>query len=267
MLRAYGAAAFAIMKRDALIFASYRLQLISDFVSTVFGMTVFYYVSRLVQGGQFETSDEYFAFAVVGVVVLGIVTSGLSDLPGSLRGELVVGTFERLLVSPFGALRALLAMVFFPFLSGLASGFVTLSFAALVFDMPLRWSMLPLAALAAFLGVLAFMPFAVAITAAVLVVKQAGAGAGLLITLMSLFGGAFFPVSLLPDWIEWTAHVQPFTPAVDLLRHLLIGTPLDAPWGAVARLIGFAAVLLPVSIVFFQACLAFGQRRGTVLEY
>ena len=93
----------------------------------------------------------------------------------------------------------------------------------------------------ALLGSLAFLPFAVLITGVVFVFKQAGAGAGFLVTCLSLVAGVFFPVALLPNWIEWTSEVQPLTPALDLLRHLVVGTPIDSVWWAVFRLVAFDA--------------------------
>jgi lipooligosaccharide transport system permease protein len=48
-----------------------------------------------------------------------------------------------------------------------------------------------------------------------------------------LFSGAFFPVSQLPDWIEWLAYVSPLWHAVDLARSLSLGTV--NPWLAVGN--------------------------------
>jgi lipooligosaccharide transport system permease protein len=45
-----------------------------------------------------------------------------------------------------------------------------------------------------------------------------------------LFSGAFFPVSQLPNWIEWLAYVSPLWHAVELSRDLSLGT-VD-PWMA-----------------------------------
>ncbi|MEV0289453.1 MULTISPECIES: ABC transporter permease [unclassified Kribbella] len=45
-----------------------------------------------------------------------------------------------------------------------------------------------------------------------------------------LFSGAFFPVSQLPDWIEWLAYVSPLWHGVELSRDLSLGT-VD-PWMA-----------------------------------
>lgn len=45
-----------------------------------------------------------------------------------------------------------------------------------------------------------------------------------------LFSGAFFPVSQLPNWIEWLAYVSPLWHGVELSRDLSLGTV--EPWMA-----------------------------------
>jgi ABC-2 type transport system permease protein len=259
--------AAAIIKRDVLIFTSYRMRFLAEIVSAVLGVTLFYYVSRLVTGGAFASSDAYFAYAVIGLAVLQVLTACLVVLPMALRQELLTGTFERILVSAFGPIPSLLAMSVFPFLSALVSATITVVFAAAVFGMHVSWSTAALAFPAAVLGYLAFLPFAIVVTGLVFVIKQVGTGAGFLITILSLVAGVFFPVVLLPDWIEWTSEVQPLTPAADLLRYLVVGAPIESAWSATWRLVAFAAVLVPVAVVSLHACLRYAQRRGTVLEY
>src|SRR5919109_3328737 len=98
----YGSAALGILRRDLAVFLSYRLRFASQVASTLFALLLFYYVSRLVRVSMFPSPDDYFAFAVVGLVIFNVLTSTLSAAPASLRQELVAGTFERLIVSPFG---------------------------------------------------------------------------------------------------------------------------------------------------------------------
>jgi ABC-2 type transport system permease protein len=267
-VRAYGAATIGILQRDWRLFISYRTRFLSQLLSGFFSLVLFYYVSRIAGGRVFSRPDDYFAFAVVGLVVMGVLVSTLSTLPMALRQELVAGTLERLVVSPFGAVAAIASMAWFPIAFAFVNGVLTLTFAAVIFGMPIEWSTAPLAIPVGALGALAFAPFALLVAGAVIVVKQAGMGAGFLVTGISLVGGFFFPVALLPGWIEWLSKVQPFTPALDLLRHLLVGSPLaSSPWLAVAKLAGFAAVLLPISLVFLRLSIRAAQRRGTIIEY
>jgi len=264
----YGGAAIAIVRRDVQLFISYRFRLVSQVMAEFFTVSLFYFVSRLVHVGTFSSSDAYFGYAVVGIGILAVIGATLSGLPPALRQELVAGTFERLVVSPAGAVAGTVAMLAFPTLVALLMATVTVTFAATVFGMPLDGATAPLAIPIALLASAAFAPFALLIGGAVLAVKQAGTAAGFVVTGLSLVGGFFFPVSLLPPWIRWMSDVQPFTPALNLLRHALIGTPMtESAWISLLMLAGFAAVLLPLSIWFLQAAIHWAQRRGTVTEY
>lgn len=76
------------------------------------------------------------------------------------------------------------------------------------------------------------------------------------ITPMSLFAGAFFPVSQLPAWLRPVAYVTPMWHGVDLCRQLALGT---AGWwrslGHVAVLAAFVLVGLAMSARRYRAVL------------
>ncbi len=206
------AAVAGVVRRDARLYFSYRTAFLGQCFALAFSVTLFYYVSRLVAVDSFGSPDRYFAFVVVGLVILQAITGTLGILPFVVRQELLTGTFERIVLSPFGAVAAVLSMIVFPFLR------------AVLF--------------------------------------------GVLMLLFALVAGLYFPVALLPDWIEWASYVQPFTPAVDLLRHVLIGTALtQSALVEAARLAGFATLLVPVGVLAVAQALRFGQRTGTVCEF
>jgi ABC-2 type transport system permease protein len=261
-------AAGAICKRDLRIFLSYRTRAFSTLFSTAVSLTLFYYVSRLVRSDAVGSPDDYYAFVVVGLIIFGVLTSTLSTPVGTLRAELQAGTFERMVLSPFGPVRSIASLLIFPLLLSVAIGICSLVFAALVFGLDLRWSTAALAVPVAALGAAAFAPFGLAMAAAVVVFKQTNAGAALVITAVTLLAGIYFPVALLPGWIQWASEVQPFTPAVDLLRNVLVGTPLTDPAALeLAKLVGFAALLVPLGVLALRAALRHSRRRGTIIEY
>jgi ABC-2 type transport system permease protein len=267
-LRLYGSAALAVLDRDLRIFASYRLRPLTLLVGPLTGVTLFYYVSRLVTVSTVGSSDGYFAYVVVGIVALEILTSTIATTPVNLRQELVAGTFERLVLSPFGAMRSMLAMMLFPLLQAFVIATVTLTFAAGVFGMHIAFPDVLLALPAGILGALAFAPFGLLTAAAILVVKQALAGVSILLTLMSIFAGVYFPVALLPDWIEWVSRVQPLTPAVDLLRHLISSAPTtDPPLLDAVKLVLWTGVLFPAALWVLSSGIRHSRQRGTIIEY
>jgi ABC-2 type transport system permease protein len=261
-------AAAAICKRDFLLFASYRTRMFTTLFTSAVSLTLFYYVSRLVSARSVGSPDDYYAFVVVGLIILGVLTSTLSSPVGTLRAELQTGTFERLVVSPFGAVRAIASLLIFPLALATVTGVLSLCFAGLVFGLDVRWSTAALAIPVALLGATAFAPFGLMMASAVVVFKQTNAGATFVITGFSLLAGVYFPVTLLPDWIRWASDVQPFTPAVDMLRNLLVGTPLRESAGLeLGKLAAFALVMTPVALMLLQAAVRRSRRRGTIIEY
>jgi ABC-2 type transport system permease protein len=257
-----------VLQRDWRIFISYRARFVTQLLSMFFTLTLFYYISRLLTVSAVGSPDDYYAFVVVGLVILQVLTSTMYSPPVVLQTELVAGTFERILVSPFGPIAGACSMLVFPFMYSLASATVMLVFAYLVFGLPVEWSTAPLAVPVAVLGTFAFSCFGVALVGAMLVFKQAIAGTNWIVALISLVAGLYFPVTLLPDWIEWTSEVQPFTPTVDLLRNVLVGTPLEDPaWQSVLTVVGFTVVLMPLGLWLLKKTVGISRRRGTVLEY
>jgi len=265
---AYGRAVLAVLKRDLLIFVSYRARLLGQFLGAAAAVTLFFYVSRLVDTPQFPSPEDYFAFALIGVLFLRALVATLSGVVGMVRQELVAGTFERMVTSPLGPTAGTAAMMLFPFALALFLSVATLAFAAIVFGAPLEWSTVPLALPVAALVALALAPFCLLIAAAVLVLKQATAAVRFFIIAISVVAGFYFPVELLPGWISWASDVQPFTPAIDLLRHLLVDTPLQDPVsGLVLKVAAFTAVLLPLSVLAVSTAIDIGRRRATLIEY
>src|SRR3954451_8969346 len=88
-------AAAGIVQRDAAVFASYRLRVVTQLLGSLLSLTIFFYVSRLVRVSQFPTPDDYFAFVSVGLVIFGVLTATLGSTAAAIRQELVAGTFER----------------------------------------------------------------------------------------------------------------------------------------------------------------------------
>lgn len=262
-----GRAFWAVIRRDLHVYVSYRTRLVSQALTVVFSLTLFYYISRLVHVSSFKSHEEYFSYVVVGIALVSVMYSCFS-IPEVVRQELIAGTFDRLLLSPFGAVRSILAMTLFPMAYSFLVATITLSAGALLYGMELHWATVPLSVPVMCLALLAFLPFGLAFASLTILVKQGNVGTSWVIALLSIVGGLYFPVALLPHWAQVAAKLEPFTPATDLLRHLIVGSSVGgAPGAALLKLIGFAAVLLPASLVVLSAAIRTGQRRGTIIEY
>jgi ABC-2 type transport system permease protein len=255
------------VRRDAILYFSYRTQAATQAFSLLFTLTLFYYIARLLHSNTLGGSGGYFAYVVVGLVILQALVTTLESIPASVRQELVAGTLERFLVSRFGAFNGVVAMTLFPALRAFVSGALMLVLATAIFGLHIA-ATAPLAIPVAMLGTISFAPLALLMAGVVVMFKQASSGARFVIAGLSIAGGLYFPASLLPVWARWTAQVQPFTPAADSLRHLLVGSKLQYSMSAdLIKMAAFGAVLLPLSAWLLTHAITYAQRRGTIIEY
>jgi ABC-2 type transport system permease protein len=262
----YAGAVAATMKRDALIFVSYRLRVISQVVAMLFSLTIFYYVGKLVPPGAIGPNGRYFSFAVVGIVTTAVLTSALGSAQ-IVRMELMQGNFERILISPLGPVWGVIAVAAFPIAYSTVFAGAMLALAALLFGVPLHVGGIPAALGIGVLGALSLACIGLLFVAALIAFKSS-LGATWVIAGLSLLGGAYFPLRLFPGWVRWTSDVQPYTPTVDLLRHVLTGTrPAEAIWLELLKLIAFTIALMPVCVGVLWLAVRVARRRGTIMEF
>jgi ABC-2 type transport system permease protein len=145
---------------------------------------------------------------------------------------------------------------------------ISIAVAALVFGLSIAGPEAVLAAPVALLAAIGFVPFGLMLAGAVLVIKQALGAGNWIVAGISILAGFYFPIALLPGWLQWASDVQPFTPAVELLRNLIVGTPMTgSAWGALLQLAAFTAVLVPISVWVLRGAVQTSRRQGTIVEY
>jgi ABC-2 type transport system permease protein len=74
-----------------------------------------------------------------------------------------------------------------------------------------------------------------------------------------------FPVSILPDWLQFIAKLNPITYALDGMRGALLdGASVTAIARSLLVLLLFGAILLPASMVAFSWALRRTKITGTL---
>ncbi len=166
-----------------------------------------------------------------------------------------------------GPVGGVIAVAAFPILYAIAMAGVMLVAAAGIFGFPVHLAGIPAALAVSALAALAFTCIGLLFIAGLLAFKSA-MGASWAIAGLSILGGVYFPLTLFPGWLRWASDVQPFTPAVELLRHFLLRIPTDhSVWLEVAKLVGFSVALMPISMMVLRLAVDVSRRRGTLMEY
>ncbi len=78
-----------------------------------------------------------------------------------------------------------------------------------------------------------------------------------------LVSGVYYPVSVLPEWMQVLSHLSPATYVLAGVRAGLIdGTPVTALWGDVVPLVVMGIVLIPIGLWAFGRAERYAKRTG-----
>ena len=90
-----------------------------------------------------------------------------------------------------------------------------------------------------------------------------------LVTSLSwLLGGVFYPVQILPSWLEKLAYLLPITYALDGMRMALLqGHSLYQLRANILALSIFTIFLLPISIFVFGKAVKRAKIEGSLAQY
>ena len=110
-----------------------------------------------------------------------------------------------------------------------------------------------------------FASLGIAVAALTVIVKRTVGLLGLMFAGIALLAGVYFPLSVLPDPIEWVARALPITWGLDVLRASLLGGGVDP--AQLAGLFASAALLLPVTLYGFTLAVRRARQTGTLAQY
>lgn len=262
----------AFMRRDLLVLLSYRVAFAADLMHIAVQAILFSFIGKLVDPARLPayggTQATYLQFTIIGVVLTLVSALLLQRVATAVRQEQLIGTLEALLATPTApttiqAGSVALDLLFIPIRMGALLGVVALTFGL---DLSLG-GVAP-----ALVVLVAYVPFLWGLgltSAAAIVTFRRGTGAlAAGMGIVGIVSGAFFPLSLLPSWLQGVAEANPVAIALEAIREALIG---GAGWGAIGP---EALVMLPASVLSllvgvtaFRWALAREHRRGTLGLY
>ena len=255
--------------RDLMVARTYRTPFIADVIQALFGATMFFYAARFVDSPQLRGAlpqpGNYFAFALVGWVFFDYLGVAMDTFDQSLMEARDSGTLEHLLVSQTSLPLMLAGSAIYPFLITTLRIAIYLIWGALLFHFPLgdaNWISV-VVVLAA--SLLSFSGLGILSASYLLLFKRGNPAKWLLIGLWGIAGGMLFPVTILPDWLQIVARLNPMTYALNAMRAALLGgarVPRLLP--AIELLLLFAIILLPVSMLVFYWTLERTKITGTL---
>jgi ABC-2 type transport system permease protein len=264
--------ALAFLRRDYRIESSYKLNFVLRAAESLMLLMFFYFLGELVTNpeatGMKKYAVGYFPFVVVGTAFARYFDLTLRMFSESIRNAQVTGCLEAMLSSQTDPVTVVLLSSLYSLISGAIQLILILAAAMLIFGLNLTAINIPATILVFVLSILTFVAFGVLSAAAILWLKRGDPVTWLLGGVGTILGGAYFPVDVMPSWLQKIAFLLPVTYSLDALRlTMLRGYSIPMISRPLTTLTIMAAILLPASLYVFILTVRKGRREGTLMQY
>ena len=266
------AVARAFLRRDISIAISYRLHFLMQLVGILFSVSTFYFLAQLFGTAMVpqleEYGGDYFSFVLIGLAFSGYMGRSLSSFAESIRESQVMGTLEIMLLSPTRLSAILLSSSLWPYVLTTIRVIFYFILGALIFGFSLSQANFLTALVVLLLSITSFSGIGILSAAIVLIVKKGDPVAWALGSVSTLLAGVYYPITVLPNWLEPVSHLLPLTYALDGMRlAMLKGASLYDVRLDILALLGFTVVLTPLAFLVFRKALKRAKMEGSLIQY
>jgi ABC-2 type transport system permease protein len=254
----------AVVLRILYLYRGSPQRIFPIFVWVVVDIVLWGFLTRYLN--SVSRSDFNFVPALLGAVLLwDFLTRVMQGVTMTLFEDVWSRNFLNFFATPLRTSEYLMGMVIAAVTTGLLSLLVMLVFARVAFGLSfLTYGV----ALAPFLMVLFLTGISLGIAASAIVLRLGPASEWLIWPipmLISPFAGVFYPVTVLPAWMQAVAMILPPAYVFEGMRSVVAGNP--APWDRLALGGGLALLYLVLACLFFFAVYRSVIRTGLIARY
>jgi ABC-2 type transport system permease protein len=263
---------WAFLQRDIYKEISYRLSFLLQLIGIFPAVLMFHFLSRLVDSGLAGPlggyGGAYFPFVLIGIAVQNYLTQSLSAFSSSLREAQLTGTIEVVLSTPISLPLWLAGEAAYSFVLSTLRIFIYLLAGQFLFGVSLHWEHLPQVMLTLFLTICAITSIGFVSAAFILVFKKGDPLNWGFSVLSWLLGGVYYPITVLPEWLQHLALSLPICHSLEALRICLLGG--QGYWSLESHLMAlalWAMIGLPIGYLCVRWAIQRCRRRGTLGHY
>lgn len=262
------AKAGAFLKRDFRIALSYQLNFLLTSFNSLFMLAMLYFIGGMIDPGTNGLGGDYFSFALVGYGFYQYFQLALTSFSGTIHQEQMSGCLEAIVSTRTSPELSIILSSLYGYVFSLIQLAVIFIAGGLVFGVDLSRADLPAAALAFLFSTAVFAAFGILSASFIVVLKKGDPLGWVIMTLNFVFGGAFFPLARMPDWMRSVAAFVPATYALGALRSAIIDGAGIATLARPLLILGaIALVLLPLSLRIFGIAVRKAKRDGSLVLY
>lgn len=209
-------------------------------------------------------ADYLVLYLLIGTLVwryLSVVFDAISEVIAWERWE---GTIEYTFMAPVSRLTHMMGQTIFSVVYGFAFSGVIFAAVAVLFDVDLSNANLAGAALVMLAASLSFIGFGILAAFLPLLFPERGAQmTNVVQALLLLISGVYYPVTVLPGWMQLLSRLSPATYALDAMRTAVLQ---NAAWSVLVKdvllLTAMGLVMIPVGLWVFDRAETYAKKTG-----
>jgi ABC-2 type transport system permease protein len=254
-----------VVERNAYLIKRYAWWELAFFFWTVANTLTVVFIAKGVSatGGHLNV-ERTTTSLLIGAVIwsyLGIIFEILTETVAWERWE---GTIEYTFMAPLARVVHLGGMGLFAILYGVIRTALLFAVVALFFG--LHFTHADFAAALVLLAVASVSFVGIGMVTAVLplISPEKGAQLGFIAQgFLLVVSGVYYPVTVLPQWMQWLSTVSPATYALKGIRGAVLdGHGLGASWGQIWPLMLLGALAIPLGMATFRGGERYAKRHG-----
>ncbi len=263
---------FAFLRKDFLIETSYKLAFIEGILHALIGILTFFFIDKLFGHKMTPHLDTfntgYFAYVFLSMAFFNYAGAGLGSFASKIRNEQYQGTFLALLSTPIKIPNLLLSLSIWNFLYASFELIVYVVLGLFLFKIDVSNTNV-LSFLTVFsLSIITFSAMGILSASFVIMFKRGNPVAWILSAMEGLLGGIFFPVSVLPPFLQTLSKFIPLSYSIKALElSVYRGHSIMELKNEISILAIFAIFLLPISLWTFKYAINKTLKNGSLGQY
>jgi ABC-2 type transport system permease protein len=213
---------------------------------------------------QGDQAQDLLLFLAIGTLVWSYLNSVFMNMAEMIAWERWEGTIEYTMMAPISRLTHMFGQSIFSIVYGIIRSALLLLVLALFFDINLTGANLTGALLAIVIGSLSFIGFGIIGAVLPLLFPEKGEQMTFIISsILLLVSGVYYPVDVLPGWMQVLSTISPATYVLDAMRAAILdGTgTLDLLPKMIPMLV-IGVITIPVGMYVFGVFERYAKRTG-----
>jgi ABC-2 type transport system permease protein len=254
-----------VFERNVYLVRRYIWWDVAFFLWTVANTLTIVFIAKGIEatGGQIDV-DRVTTTLLVGAVVwayLGIIFEILTETVAWERWE---GTIEYTFMAPLSRPIHLFGMGAFAIVYGVIRAVLLFGVVALFFDLNLSQANFAAALVVLLVASISFIGIGMMTAVLPLISPEKGTQLGFIAQgLLLVVSGVYYPVEVLPQWMQWISVISPATYALDGMRDAIInGDGISKMGDELWPLVVIGIVSVPLGLEVFRRGERYAKRHG-----